>query len=75
MCYKRDINKQSGVNMKIKDLLETASAGASSSGSIASVATPLGGEMASVIKRMPPGQSFFAPAIDQKPKKKRKKPA
>lgn len=59
--------------MKIKDLLETASIGASSSGSIASVATPLGGPMSDVIRRIPPGQSFFRTELPQKPKKKRRK--
>ena len=61
--------------MKIREILETASSGASSSGSIASVAAPLGGPMAAVIKRMPPGQSFFGqqPVVVHKTKKKRPK--
>ena len=60
--------------MKIKELLETSSGGSTGAGSIASVSTPLGGPMAAVIKRMPKGQSFFAPQVvpPKKPKKKAK---
>jgi len=60
--------------MKIKDLLETSSGGSTGAGSIASVSTPLGGPMAKVLKRMPPGQSFFAPQVSQKKPKKKVKP-
>lgn len=60
--------------MKIKELLETTSGGSTGAGSIASISSPLGGPMAAVIKRMPPGQSFFAPQVPtKKPKKKAKR--
>lgn len=53
---------------------ETASSGSTSSGSIASTTSPgFGGPMMPVIKRMEPGQSFFAPAEYQKKQKKKKK--
>lgn len=56
--------------MRIRDLLETASTSATASGNIASVSSPLG----AVIKRMPPGQSFFGyQARPTKTKKKTKK--
>lgn len=53
-------------------LKETASGGASSAGNVASIANP-GGPMMPLIKRMPPGQSFFAPYTVSKPKRSKKK--
>lgn len=55
-------------------LFEYASSGSTSAGNVASVANP-GGAMMSMIRRMPAGQSFFAPqdAGTKKAKKKRKK--
>jgi len=61
--------------VKAQNIKETASGGATSAGSVASVANP-GGPMMPMIKRMPPGQSFFAPYSmpkSKKPKKKAKK--
>jgi hypothetical protein len=60
---------------KSADLREMSSAGSTSSGSIASVASGLGGPMMPVIRRMPAGQSFFGPAgtAPTKTKKKRSK--
>lgn len=49
-------------------LTETASGGSSSSGSVASVAAPLG----AVIRRMPAGQSFFGGPLVKTRKKRRK---
>jgi len=48
--------------MKIHELLENASGGSTSSGSVASYASGLGGPLMPVIRRMPAGQSFFGPA-------------
>lgn len=53
---------------KTEALNEFATGGGTSTGMGASLAAPLG----AVIRRMPPGQSFFAPA-QQQPKKARKK--
>jgi hypothetical protein len=55
-------------------LFEYASGGSTSSGNVASIANP-GGAMMPVIRRMPAGQSFFAPqhAGTKKPKKRTKK--
>jgi hypothetical protein len=58
--------------MKIKELLEYASAGASSAGGMASVSSGLGGPMMPIIRRMPAGQSFFGPATGPKIKKKKR---
>jgi hypothetical protein len=60
---------------KSADLRENSSSGSTSSGSIASVASGLGGPMMPVIRRMPAGQSFFGPAgtVAKKAKKKRSK--
>jgi hypothetical protein len=59
--------------MRIHEILnENGSSGGTTSGSIASVATGLGGPMMPVIRRMPAGQSFFGPA-GTAPKKSRKK--
>jgi hypothetical protein len=58
--------------MKKQGLKENASGGATSSGSVASIANP-GGPMMPMIKRMPPGQSFFAPYQVSKPKRSKKK--
>jgi hypothetical protein len=60
------------------DVLESASSGSTGSGSIATVASGLGGPMADVIRRMPAGQSFFGggvPQEPQEPQKKKKKKA
>ena len=62
---------------RINTLMEYASGGGTSAGSIASVAGA-GGPMMPVIRRMPAGQSFFGPAgtlpiKDPKTKKKRSK--
>jgi chorismate mutase len=54
--------------IRLETVNETASGGASGAGSIASVASPMG----AVIKRMPPGQSFFAPMQQQIHRKPRK---
>jgi hypothetical protein len=54
--------------IRLETVNETASGGASGAGSIASVASP----MNAVIKRMPPGQSFFAPIQQQIHRKSRK---
>lgn len=61
--------------MKIREILETSSSGATSSGGIASVAMPLSGSASNVIKRIPNGQSFFGqqPLVVHKTKKKRPK--
>ena len=60
--------------MKIKELLETSSSGSTGSGSIASVASPLGGAYAPVVRRMAAhGQSFFAPIAQDDTKKRKKK--
>ena len=58
--------------LKYLSLKENASGGATSSGSVASVANP-GGPMMPAIKRMPAGQSFFAPYQPAKPKRSKKK--
>jgi hypothetical protein len=50
-------------------VVETASGGSTGAGSVASVASPMG----AVIRRMPPGQSFFAPTVVQQRKKTSKK--
>jgi len=56
--------------MKIRDLLqENGTSGGTTSGSIASIPNA-GGPMMPVIKRMPPGQSFFGPI----PTKRKNKP-
>lgn len=61
--------------MKISEILsknhinETSSAGSTSSGNIATVSAP----MAGIIKRIPPGQSFFYPVTTTKKAKKRNK--
>lgn len=61
--------------MKIRELLEYASGGSTGSGSVAGVASGVGGPMMPVIRRMAPGQSFFAPAeFQQEPAKKLRKP-
>lgn len=55
--------------MRIQEILEeNGTAGGTTSGAIASIANP-GGPMMPMIRRMPPGQSFFAP-MAAKPKKK-----
>lgn len=64
--------------MKIKDLLqENGTSGGTTSGSIASIPNA-GGPMMPMIRRMPPGQSFFSPPvqtkIQNKQRIKRKKP-
>lgn len=63
--------------MKICELLEYASCGGTSSGSIATSTSGVGGPMMPIIKRMPVGQSFFGPAvgksIDNKQKKRKKR--
>lgn len=48
---------------------ETASSGGTSAGSVASLNAPLG----AVIRRMPPGQSFFAPTAETKKHSKKAK--
>lgn len=55
-------------------LFEYASGGGTSAGNVASIANP-GGAMMPTIRRMPAGQSFFAPqhAGTKKPKKRTKK--
>lgn len=58
----QEINK---LEPKTETVYETSSSGGTSAGSVASVSAPLG----AVIKRMPPGQSFFAPMVAQKTKK------
>jgi len=60
--------------MKIKELLEYASGGSTSSGSIASI-PGAGGPLMPMIRRMPVGQSFFGPVgtlPPEKPKKRKK---
>jgi hypothetical protein len=58
--------------MKILDLLiENGTSGGTGSGSIANLPNA-GGPMMPMIRRMPPGQSFFAPLHDRKPRKIRK---
>lgn len=54
---------------KLQEILETASGGATASGSIASVASPVG----SMIRRMPTTPNLFGYVQPSKPKKKRKK--
>lgn len=54
---------------KAESMYETSSSGGTSSGAIASVSAPLG----ALIKRMPPGQSFFAPIPVKKTKKTARK--
>lgn len=54
---------------KSESVYETSSSGGTSSGAIASVSAPLG----AIIKRMPPGQSFFAPMPVKKTKKTARK--
>jgi hypothetical protein len=59
--------------MKISDILrENASAGSTASGSIASV-PGAGGPMMAAIRRMLPGQSFFAPVETTSTNKSSKK--
>lgn len=62
------INELFRKNNKNK-IKETTSSGSTGSGNIASVSMPLGG----IIKRMPPGQSFFYPTAAPKKAKKRNK--
>jgi hypothetical protein len=59
-----------GDDQKLKDILENATSSATSSGSIASIANPVGG----IIKRMPSTPNLFGyvPAQESKLKKKRK---
>jgi hypothetical protein len=61
-----------GDDQKLKDILENASSGATGSGSIASIANPVGG----IIKRIPTTPNLFGyiPTQEPKPKKKRKTP-
>lgn len=54
---------------KSETVIETSSAGSTGAGSISSVSAPLG----AIIRRMPPGQSFFSPHVVQKRKKTKHK--
>lgn len=63
------INKQIAKLEGGNTVTETTSSSTTSTGSIANIASPMMG----VIKRMPPGQSFFAPTIIQTGKKTSKK--
>lgn len=61
--------------MKIRELFEYASGGSTGAGGVASVASGIGGPMMPIIRRMDPGQSFFAPAeFHKEPTKKLRKP-
>lgn len=57
--------------IKSRSVTETTS-GATAAGNIAGLANP-GGAMMPLIKRMPAGQSFFAPAAVSRPKRSKKK--
>jgi hypothetical protein len=54
-------------DLKLREIMETASGGATSAGSIASIAAPVGG----IIRRMPSDPNLFG--YTKKTKKKRKK--
>jgi len=65
-------HSKDAVISKINALMEYASGGSTSAGSIASI-PGAGGPLMPVIRRMPAGQSFFGPAGTLPPKSKTKK--